>query len=266
MVKSISRLSIYFTSPGSVEVREEAVPSLKSQQVLVRTLFSAISSGTELLVYRQLVSKQQPLDISIPSLGGNFRYPLKYGYAAVGEIVAAGSEMPPSWIGKRVFVFHPHESLFAASLPELIEIPPDIPPLDAVFLANMESAVNFIMDGQPGLGEKVVVLGQGIVGLLTTTLLSHFPLQNLITLDPLPLRRRISQQSGAQISLDPNSHDAMPKIKSLLRDEDSSGADLTYELSGNPEALNQAIELTGFEGRIVVGSWYGSKTCKFAAG
>ena len=127
--------------------------------------------------------------------------------------MAAGSEMAPSWIGKTVFVFHPHESLFTASLDELIEIPEDISPLDAVFLPNMETAVNFVMDGQPGLGEKVVVLGQGIVGLLTTSLLSQFPLKNLITLDLLPLRRRISQQLGAQISLDPNSQESVPQNK-----------------------------------------------------
>ena len=215
--------------------------------------------GTELLIYRHLVLTQQLLDTNIPSLSGNFSYPLKYGYSAVGDIIDIGEGVDSSWLGKRVFVFHPHESLFSASLTELIEIPDGISPLDAVFLPNMESAVNFIMDGQPGLGEKVVVLGQGIVGLLTTAILSQFPLKNLITLDPIQLRRQISQQLGAQNSFDPSSLETLPHIKSLLCDKYSSGADLTYELSGNPQALNQAIELTGFDGRIVVGSWYGSK-------
>jgi 2-desacetyl-2-hydroxyethyl bacteriochlorophyllide A dehydrogenase len=259
MGELINRLSLYFTSPKSVEVREEATPLLKPQQVLVRTLFSAISPGTELLIYRHLISTQQPKDSSIQSLFGNFSYPLKYGYSAVGEIVDTGPEVDNSWIGKTVFVFHPHESLFSADLTELIEIPQGISALDAVFLPNMESAVNFIMDGQPVLGEKIVVFGQGIVGLLTTTLLSQFPLKDLITLDPIPLRRQISTQQGAHISFGPNSNENLSYIKSLLQDQYSSGADLTYELSGNPEALNQAIELTGFDGRIVVGSWYGTR-------
>jgi len=259
MGKPLKRFALYFTSPKNVELRQENVLPPGPRQVLVRTSFSAISPGTELLIYRHLVSTRQPLDVSIPSLSGDLRYPLKYGYSTVGEIVATGSEIESSFIGKKVFVFHPHESLFAASLPELMEVPPNISLLDAVFLPSMESAVNFIMDGRPGLGEKVVVLGQGIVGLLTTKLLAQFPLKSLLSLDPLPLRRRISQQAGASISLDPNSHDDLAKIKSILCEGSLSGADLTFELSGNPKALNLAIELTGFEGRILIGSWYGSK-------
>jgi 2-desacetyl-2-hydroxyethyl bacteriochlorophyllide A dehydrogenase len=259
MGKSLSRLSLYFTNTKSIEIRQERVPPPGPGEVLIRSEFSAISAGTELLVYRHLISTQQPLDTVVPSLSGDFRYPVKYGYSVVGKIVDTGSEIDRSWMGKRIFTFHPHESLFPASLTELLEIPGDLPPLDALFLPNMESAVNFIMDGRPSLGEKVIIFGQGIVGLLTLRMLAQFPLKSLITLDPLPLRRRISQQSGAHLSLDPTSQGDLEKIVSILGDENSSGADLTYELSGNPEALNQAIAFTGFEGRVVVGSWYGSK-------
>jgi 2-desacetyl-2-hydroxyethyl bacteriochlorophyllide A dehydrogenase len=254
-----NRISLYFTNPKVVEVREEPVPPLQPQQVLIRTLYSAISPGTELLIYRHLVSTHQPLDTNIQSLAGSICYPLKYGYSAVGEVVASGAGVDSSWLGKKVFVFHPHESLFSAALAELIEIPEGISALDAVFLPNIETAVNFIMDGHPGLGEQVVVLGQGIVGLLTTALLSQFPLKNLITLDPIPMRRQMSQQLGAQYSFDPSRQEDLLQLNVLLRGLYSSGADLTYEISGNPQALNQAIEFTGFEGRVVVGSWYGSK-------
>jgi 2-desacetyl-2-hydroxyethyl bacteriochlorophyllide A dehydrogenase len=259
MDKSINRLSLYFTGPKSVEVRAETVPLLQADQVLIRTLFSAISPGTELLIYRRQISSDEPLDAGIRSLSGSFQFPLKYGYSTVGKVISAGSEVNTALIGKIVFVFHPHESFFPAYVDELIEIPENISPLDAVFLPNMETAVNFVMDGQPVLGEKVVLLGQGIVGLLTTSLLAQFPLKTLITLDLLPLRRRTSQQMGAQISLDPHSKESFSQMKSLLHDEYSPGADLVYEISGNSEALNQAIELTGFNGRIVIGSWYGSK-------
>jgi|WetSurMetagenome_2_1015567.scaffolds.fasta_scaffold59804_3 2-desacetyl-2-hydroxyethyl bacteriochlorophyllide A dehydrogenase len=259
MDKTLNRLSLYFTGLKSVEVCRETVPFLQPGQVLVRTLFSAISAGTELLIYRRQASSQQPLDTSIRSLSGSFQFPLKYGYSIVGTVVSAGPEDNSVWIGKTVFAFHPHESLFAADVDDLIEIPDHISPLDAVFLPNMETAVNFVMDGQPVLGEKVMVFGQGIVGLLTTSVLSQFPLKTLITLDQFPLRRRISQQIGAQISLDPNLKESFSNIQSLLRDEYSTGADLVYEVSGNTEALNQAIDSTGFNGRIVIGSWYGSK-------
>jgi len=253
----MKRLSLYFTKPQKVEVREETLPPLKPGQVLVRSLFSAISPGTELLYYRQQISSQQPLDMNIPSLSGNVQFPLKYGYSNIGEVVAVNPDVDSVWMGKKIFAFHPHESLYTAYPDELIEIPGNISTLDAVFLPQMETAVNFMMDGQPVLGEKVVVLGQGIVGLLTTALLSQFPLKNLLTLDFFPLRRQISRQLGAGISLNPA--ESLSEIKSYLRDEYSPGADLTYEISGNAEALTQAIEITGFDGRIVVGSWYGSR-------
>lgn len=266
MGEPINRLSLYFTTPKSVELREEKIPALKPGQVLIRSLFSAISPGTELLVYRHQIATEQPLDANIQSLPGNFQYPLKYGYSVVGKVVSSGRGFDSAWTGKTVFIFHPHESFFPAGLDELIEIPEGITPLDAVFLPNMETAVNFVMDGHPILGEKVVVLGQGIVGLLTASILAQFPLKNLVTLDLFPLRRRVSLRSGAQISLDPNSKESLMQIKTLLRDEYSAGADLVYEISGNAEALNNAIELTGFDGRIIVGSWYGSKPVNLKLG
>jgi threonine dehydrogenase-like Zn-dependent dehydrogenase len=138
-------------------------------------------------------------------------------------------------------------------------IPDDLSAEDALFLPNMETAVNFIMDGRPVIGERVVVLGQGTVGLLTTALLAKFPLENLVTLDHYDLRRHASLKLGADRSLDP----ANPNItKDPIQENESQlhrSADLVYELSGNPDVLNQAIEATGYEGRIVVGSWYGVK-------
>jgi threonine dehydrogenase-like Zn-dependent dehydrogenase len=111
------------------------------------------------------------------------------------------------------------------------------------------------------VGEQVAIFGQGIVGLLLTSLLGRYPLASLVTLDMHPLRRRTSESLGAHASVDSTAKDA---LKQLLLELQGSrpfpGADLTYELSGNPEALDQAIIATGFSGRIVVGSWYGRKT------
>jgi threonine dehydrogenase-like Zn-dependent dehydrogenase len=124
----------------------------------------------------------------------------------------------------------------------------------------METAVNLLMDGKPVIGEKVAVFGQGVVGLLTTYLLAQFPLQALLTLDPFELRRDASHRAGAHHTLDPGLPEAAAQITACFAAGNADGlADLTYELSGNPDALNQAIAATGFDGRIVVGSWYGSK-------
>ncbi|HYC19416.1 MAG TPA: zinc-binding alcohol dehydrogenase [Candidatus Bathyarchaeia archaeon] len=247
--------SLYFTAPREVSVREEALPQLKPTQALVETLFSAISPGTESLIYRGEFPKGMAIDETIVDLSGEFAYPLKYGYAAVGEVVSLGKDVRADWEGRLVLAFHPHESHFIADPSTLLTVPDDVNAEDAAFLPTMETAVNFVMDGAPVIGEEVLVFGQGIVGLLTTSILGVFPLANLITLDQHALRRQASREAGAGASLDPDD----TALETLLRDQLPDGADLTYEISGSPTALQQALSATGFDGRIVVGSWYGSK-------
>jgi threonine dehydrogenase-like Zn-dependent dehydrogenase len=131
---------------------------------------------------------------------------------------------------------------------------------EAAFLPNMETAVSLLMDGRPVVGEKVVVFGQGVVGLLTTALLARTPLSKLVTMDKYPLRQNESLALGAHAALDPEAQDALTELMTMLADETTdAGADLSYELSGNPAALDMAIAATGFNGRVVIGSWYGQK-------
>jgi 2-desacetyl-2-hydroxyethyl bacteriochlorophyllide A dehydrogenase len=251
----MKRLSLYFTAPYRVLVQEEPLAPPAADQVLVQTLVSAISPGTELLFYRGQVPTDMPVDETIAALAGAVDFPLKYGYAAVGRVVAVGTQVAPEWHDRLVFSFHPHESHFLASLAELMPVPPSVSPEEAALVPNMETAVNFLMDGQPLIGEQVVVFGQGVVGLLTTALLARLPLARLITLDRYPLRRKTSLALGAHTSLDPTEPQALTQLHAVLQ----QGADLTYELSGNPAALDQAITVTGFSGRVVIGSWYGQK-------
>jgi 2-desacetyl-2-hydroxyethyl bacteriochlorophyllide A dehydrogenase len=258
--RNVKRLSLYFTGPYQVCVQEESLPPPVAGQVLVQTLVSAISPGTELLIYRGQAPTDIPVDETIPALAGDFGFPLKYGYAAVGRVMALGADVAPEWQGRLVFVFHPHESHFLASPAELIPVPSTLSAEEAAFLPNMETAVNFLMDGRPLIGEQVAVFGQGVVGLLTTALLAQLPLARLITLDRYPIRREKSLAMGAHASLDPVAPDALARMQSLLQEDRShAGADLTYELSGNPAALDQAIAATGFNGRVIIGSWYGQK-------
>jgi 2-desacetyl-2-hydroxyethyl bacteriochlorophyllide A dehydrogenase len=254
--KPVNRMkSLYFTAQRQVSVCEGAIPNLKTTQVLVETLFSAISPGTEALVYRGEFPDQMSVDENIADLSGEFAYPLKYGYAAIGQVVATGKDVMADWDGRLVMAFHPHESHFVADPSTLLPVPEDINAEDAAFLPTMETAVNFVMDGAPVIGEDVLIFGQGIVGLLTTSILADFPLANLITLDQHALRRQTSREAGAHASLYPD--DAT--FETLLQDQMPNGADLTYEISGSPAALDQALRLTGFDGRIIIGSWYGSK-------
>ncbi len=256
----MKRRSIIFRAPFEIDIAEEAVPGVGPADVLVKTKYSAISHGTEMLLYRGLFPDDIAVDETISGLQRPLRYPLKYGYTSIGEVIAAGSEVSRDFVGRMVFCLHPHESCFAVGADEIFPVPQDIDALDALFLANMETAVNFLMDGSPVIGEKVVVFGQGVVGLLTAALLAQFPLAALLTLDNFKLRREASRRVGARLALDPEQpHALQTAIEWLEPDASEGSADLVYELSGNPGALNPAIAVTGFDGRIVIGSWYGSK-------
>ena len=254
----MKRTSLYFTEPGKVETQLESMPPLSPEQLAVQTEVSAISPGTEMLIYRGQAPTELPADESLASLDGDLSYPLKYGYACAGRVVAVGSSELGAWEGQRVFSFQPHTSAFHARPDQVIPIPGGSSTEQAVFLPNLETAVNLVHDGAPLLGERVVVFGQGVVGLLTSALLSALPLERLITLDRYELRRQASLQAGAHASLDPLAADTSAALGELLEGE-PAGADLVFELSGAPQALNQAIEVAGFDGRIVVGSWYGTK-------
>ena len=263
----MKRLAVYFHAPHEIVAREEPLPCLEPGYVLVKTLASAISPGTELLIYRGLVPSDMPIDDTIPALAGTFEYPLKYGYSAVGEVIAAGSAVPPDWQGRRVFAYNPHESVFAANPKDLFPLPPGISSEEATLLPTVETVVNLLMDGRPLVGEQVAVFGQGVVGLLVTALLAQFPLASLVTIDPIPMRRERSFSLGAHQALAPPTADSLPRLLQALQgDRPYSGADLTYELSGDPAVLELAIAATGFSGRVVIGSWYGRKQARLGLG
>lgn len=256
----MKRRSLLFIRPGQVAVQEDQVSAPGPGQVLVKTLMSGISAGTELLVYRGEIPRDMAVDMSIAALARTFSYPLKYGYAAVGQVTVLGPEVESTWGGALVFAFHPHESLFVAAPGELLPVPADIDPEDAVFLANMETALTLALDGAPLVGEQVAVFGQGVVGLLLTAILARFPLGSLVTLDRFPGRRLLSETFGAQASFDPAAPEALAQVLAFLQGERPyAGADLAYEVSGSPGALNLAIAATGYHGRVVIGSWYGRK-------
>jgi 2-desacetyl-2-hydroxyethyl bacteriochlorophyllide A dehydrogenase len=255
----MKRRSVIFKKPYEVVLQEEPLPVPKKGEVLVKTDASAISTGTEMLVFRGLIPSDQAMDTTIKSLRGTFKYPLKYGYSTVGQVEAVGAGVKQDWLGRKVFCFHAHESHFAAKPADLFPIPASLDALDALFLPNMETAVNFLMDGRPLIGERVVVFGQGIVGLLTTCLLAMFPLAVLISLDAYPLRRETSLRAGANASIDPAAEKAVAQLRKILQENEkgTGTADIIYEMSGNLRALNQALAIAGFQTRIVVGSWYG---------
>lgn len=267
MTEFIKAQQLWFTDTHTVEVRDLVLAAPDAEQLLVQVDCSAISAGTEMLVYRGQIPTDMPLDATLDLLQHSPRYPLQYGYACVGRVIQAGAAVAADWLGKRVFAFQPHASHFIASPRELIVLPEDITAEAAVFLANMETAVNLIQDGNPGLGEKVVVLGQGIVGLLLSSLLVQFPLAQLSAVEAIAARCKLARQLGVKNLVNPAVAAEINNLKQYLATaEHNRGADLIYEVSGVPAALNLAIDLSGYSSRIVIGSWYGNKSSAIALG
>jgi 2-desacetyl-2-hydroxyethyl bacteriochlorophyllide A dehydrogenase len=263
----MNRHSVWFDNARSISVREEPLPSPGPGEALVETIVTAISPGTEMVIYRGEAPEAMPADTTIAALKDSFAYPLKYGYAAVGKVTHVGPGVEKDWIGRQVFAFHPHESHFVEKVTHLHVLPSNVSPEEAVFLPNMETALTLTLDGSPLAGEQVVVFGQGIVGLLLTAILGRFPLIFLATIDKYPLRRDFSEMVGAHLSLDPSDPEIMERLSAALTGSGFyQGADLAYEISGNPEALGQAIEVTGYNGRVVFGSWYGTKKTELLFG
>ena len=255
----VSRQALIFSGPATVEVRTEPLAAPGPGEVLVRTLLSAISAGTELLIYRGLAPAAMPADTSLPSLTGTLAFPLKYGYASVGRVVQVGAGVDPLLQDSLVFAFQPHQTHFVAPVAETVPLPADLPLERAVLLPSAETALNLVQDGRPLAGERVVVFGQGVVGLLTTALLAAMPLAALVTLDRYARRRQASLALGAHVSLDPDSGDTTTSLPLALSDPVHPGADLAFELSGDPAVLDRALAAVGFAGRIIIGSWYGEK-------
>lgn len=260
----MKRLRLEFAEPGWVQVIEEPVPQPEALQVLVEVDYSAISPGTEMLVYRGQWPEELSRDSTIAALSGDFSYPVSYGYACVGRVIAVGEEVSDEWLDRRVYGFQPHQSHFCAEVDVLQPIPEDIDDHTALFLASMETGVNLLLDGCPLIGELVIVFGQGIIGLLTTALLARFPLAGLITVDSSANRRLASKQYGAVESYAPHDDDLMQAFGAVAGQ--GGKADLVYELSGNPDALSTALTLTRFSGRVIIGSWYGSKSVELNLG
>lgn len=251
--------AVWFTSAKHVAIQGEGIPAPGPDEVRIRTIASAISQGTEMLVYRGQVPTGLALDL--PSLRGGFGFPIKYGYASVGQIVEVGAEVHNRRIGDRVFVLHPHQTEYVVPERLAMPLPPELAPELGTLTASLETAINVILDAHPRLGERIVIFGQGVVGLLVTQLAWRTGAE-VIVVDPIERRRELARRVGADHALGPD-EDVAEKVRRLTG---GVGADLAIEVSGNAEALNQAIDAVAFQGAVVVASWYGTKPAPLQLG
>ena len=238
----------------------EAIDPLGPLDVLVRASASAISHGTEMLVYRGQVDRELALDL--PTLRGGFGFPIKYGYASVGSVTQCGAEVKSLKVGDLVFAHHPHQSVYAVPEGLVQRLSPEVDPEAATLLANVETAITIVLDSRARFMDRVVVFGQGVVGLLVTQLLRRQGVRRIIAVDPVLNRRRLALSVGADVAVEPGT-DFQQEIRAAT---EGSGADLAIEVSGNPSALNLAIDCLRFQGTLVAASWYGTKPVSLQLG
>ena len=240
--------SLWFDGPGSVSVRSEVLPPVQDGDVLVRTLVSGISGGTEMLAYRGELDPALPVDETIGTLGGTFRYPFRYGYSCVGVVEESRSDLEE---GAMVFAFHPHQDRFVASASCVIEIG-SVAPRHATLFPLVETALQITLDAGPGLGEPVVVLGLGAVGALTALMLERAG-ADVIAVEPRAWRRLAVHDLGVTTA-------APDDILRVLGEDGRRGrVPLVIDAAGNPDALRGALSLLSHEGTVLVASWYGTK-------
>ena len=238
--------AVSFLAPRRVGLARLDLPDLTAGQTLIKTLYSGISAGTELLAYRGELDPSLPLDESLEGLqGGTFAYPFQYGYSCVGR-VEDGDGLPA---GTLVFAFRPHQDRFVAAASELVAVG-DVDPRQATLFPLVETALQVVLDAGPVLEEPVVVLGLGAVGLLTAVLLERAG-AGVTAVDPRAWRREVAESVGLRAA-DP--------------DDVDGELSLVVEASGNPAALRQALDLLGHEGEVLVASWYGQKEATLPLG
>ena len=234
----MSARALWTIGPGQVELRPAEPGPAAEGQALARALVSGISRGTESLVFHGRVPPGERERMRCPLQEGAFPYPVKYGYAMVA-VVEAG---PPELIGRRVFGLHPHQSLFNAPAAMLVPVPDDVSTERAVLAPQMETALNAIWDAGLQPGERVAVVGGGVIGLLTAWLAARTC--EVVLIDVNPARRAVAEALGLDFA---------------LPDEAEGDRRTVFHASATSAGLNLALQLCAFEGQVIELSWFGDK-------
>jgi hypothetical protein len=224
--------AFWTVAAGEGELRDEIMPVAPPSQLLVRTIASGVSRGTESLVFAGRVPESQHQAMRAPLMGGKFPFPVKYGYSAVGRLAD----------GRRVFALHPHQNVFLAPQPMCIPVPDAVPTPRAVLAANMETALNVLWDAAPLAGERVLVIGAGVIGLLCAALLTRIPAARVTVVDTNAGRAPIVQRLGCSFA----SPERAPADQELVVHSSASEA-----------GIRLALACAAFEARIIEASWFG---------
>jgi 2-desacetyl-2-hydroxyethyl bacteriochlorophyllide A dehydrogenase len=249
--------ALQFTAPRRVAVVSVDLPEpASSTDLIVRTVYSGVSGGTEMLAYRGEVDADTSLDDSLTGLSGTFEYPFRYGYSCVGWVEQGTATVPA---GSLVFAFYPHQDRFVVADRDAVLLDAHTDPRLATLFPLVETALQLTLDAGPVLNETVVVTGMGAVGLLTALLLRRAG-AFVLAAEPREWRREIADALGIT---------AVPPEElpiSVAEATAGRGTPLLVELSGAPAALEERLALLAHEGTVLVGSWYGTKRVSLPLG
>ncbi|MGW1621830.1 dehydrogenase [Streptomyces sp. NPDC002172] len=235
-----SARAFWLRSPGHGELREVSLAEPGEGEVLVRALYSGVSRGTETLVFRGGVPKSQHAVMRAPFQEGEFPGPVKYGYLSVGEV----EQGPDGLIGRTVFCLYPHQTRYVVPVSAVTVVPERVPPARAVLAGTVETAVNALWDAAPLLGDRIAVIGGGMVGCSVAALLARFPGVRLQLVDADPARAGTAEALGVDFAAP---GDALGEC------------DLVVHASATEQGLGRALELLAPEGTVLDLSWYGDR-------
>ena len=246
-VNGFEARSLWYLAPEKVEIRSDLLKPLTHGEVRVRALFGALSRGTESLVYRGEIPESEYQRMAAPWMGGSFPYPVKYGYCHVGRI----EEGPAERIGQLVFALRPHETMYTADAQDAVPLPDGLTPERAVLSANMETALNAVWDASPGPGDKIVIIGGGVVGCLVAFLCAGLK-GAMVTLVDINLERAVVASAlGVQFA---------------LPEQTPQESDVVFHCSASAAGLATAIDAAGEEAQVLELSWYGSREISLSLG
>jgi threonine dehydrogenase-like Zn-dependent dehydrogenase len=232
--------AFWIAAPGTGEIRMEQLPFPGPEDVLVRTLHSGVSRGTETLVFRGGVPQSKWAAMRAPFQAGDFPGPVKYGYLSVGVV----EQGPPELAGRTVFALHPHQTRYVVPAAAVTVVPDDVPASRAVLAGTVETAVNALWDAAPRIGDRIAVVGGGMVGCSVAAVLARFPGARVQLVDADPARAAVAEALGVGF--------AAP-------DGAGGDCDLVIHASATAEGLTRSLELLAPEGTVVELSWYGDR-------
>ncbi|KOU77978.1 dehydrogenase [Streptomyces sp. MMG1533] len=239
--------AFWLSSPGHGEIREMALPDPAEGEVVVRSLYSGVSRGTETLVFRGGVPESQHAAMRAPFQEGDFPGPVKYGYLNVGVV----EEGPQDLVGQTVFCLYPHQTRYVVPVSAVTVVPPSVPAERAVLAGTVETAVNALWDAAPLVGDRIAVVGGGMVGSSVAALLARFPGVRVQLVDADPARAKTAEALGVDFALP---GDAL------------GDCDLVVHASATEQGLARSLELLTAEGTVLELSWYGDRQVSLPLG